>query len=81
MIRVLHHIEDIDNAFVNVSNLLKEKGYFILEFPNKTHLKASFRKMFRGDLTYPLNIFPLDIRSKKNIKRKHFHLLIFIPIR
>ena len=40
MIRVLHHIEDIDNAFVNVSNLLKEKGYFILEFPNKTHLKV-----------------------------------------
>jgi ubiquinone/menaquinone biosynthesis C-methylase UbiE len=28
MIRVLHHIEDIDSAFVNVSNLLKEKGLY-----------------------------------------------------
>lgn len=79
MIRVLHHIEDIDNAFVNVSNLLKEKGYFILEFPNKTHLKASFRKMFKGDLTYPLNIFPLDIRSKKNIKNKTLPFINFHP--
>ena len=79
MIRVLHHIEDIDSAFVNVSNLLKEKGYFILEFPNKSHLKASFRKMFKGDLTYPLNIFPLDIRSKKNIKNKTLPFINFHP--
>lgn len=79
MVRVLHHIEDIDKAFENVSNLLKEKGYFILEFPNKSHLKASFRKIFKGDLTYPLNIFPLDIRSKKNIKNNTLPFINFHP--
>lgn len=79
MIRVLHHIEDIDKAFKDISNLLKEKGYLILEFPNKSHLKASFRKIFKGDFTYPLNIFPLDIRSKKNIKNNTLPFINFHP--
>jgi len=79
MVRVLHHIEDIDKAFENVSNLLKEKGYFILEFPNKSHLKASFKKVFKGDFTYPLNIFPLDLRSKKNIKNRTLPFINYHP--
>lgn len=79
MVRVLHHIEDIDKAFENVSNLLKDKGYFILEFPNKSHLKAIFKKICRGDFTYPLNIFPLDIRSKKNIKKKTLPFINYHP--
>lgn len=79
MVRVLHHIENIDNAFENVSNLLKEKGYFILEFPNKNHLKANFKKIFKGDFTYPLNIFPLDIRSQKNIKKNTLPFINFHP--
>lgn len=68
MVRVLHHIEDVDNAFLEISNLLKDKGYFILEFPNKSHLKASVKNIVKGDLTYPLNIFPIDLRSKKHVK-------------
>lgn len=68
MVRVLHHIEDIDKAFEIISDLLTKRGYFILEFPNKGHAKASIRHMISGDLTFPINIFPIDIRSKKSIK-------------
>lgn len=75
MVRVLHHITNIDKAFENISDLLKDKGYLILEFPNKSHLKASIKKMMKGDITYPLNIFPVDLRSKKHIKN---HTLPFI---
>lgn len=79
MIRVLHHIENIDKAFKNISSLLKDKGYLILEFPNKSHLKASIRKICSGDFTYPINIFPIDIRSKKNIKEKTLPFINYHP--
>ncbi len=69
MVRVLHHIEDIDNAFKTISKLLIKKGYLILEFPNKNNLKASVRNILKGDITYPISIFPVDIRSRYN-KRK-----------
>lgn len=69
MVRVLHHIEDIDMAFKIINQLLSKRGYFILEFPNKNNLKASVRNILRGNITYPISIFPVDIRSKYN-KRK-----------
>lgn len=79
MVRVLHHINDIDKAFEIIYSLLNKGGYFILEFPNKSHLKASIRNMFKGNLTYPLNIFPIDLRSKKNIKNKTLPFINYHP--
>ncbi len=79
MVRVLHHIDNIDKAFDAISSLLKDRGYFILEFPNKSHLKASIKRICKGDFTYPINIFPIDIRSKKNIKNKTLPFINFHP--
>jgi 2-polyprenyl-3-methyl-5-hydroxy-6-metoxy-1,4-benzoquinol methylase len=79
MVRVLHHIEDIDQTFKIISNLLAKRGYFILEFPNKTHIKANIRKILKGDLTYPLNIFPIDIRSQKSIKKGTLPFINYHP--
>ena len=79
MVRVLHHIEDIDNAFEIISNLLKKGGYFILEFPNKSHLKANIRHFLKGDLTFPINIFPIDIRSKKHVKKNTLPFINYHP--
>lgn len=79
MVRVLHHIEDIDNAFKTINSLLVKGGYLILEFPNKSHLKANIRQFLKGDLTYPLNIFPLDLRSKKNIKKNTLPFINYHP--
>lgn len=79
MVRVLHHITDIDEAFININKLLRNKGYFILEFANKSHLKANIKGIFRGDITYPLNIFPVDLRSKKHIKNNTLPFINFHP--
>lgn len=79
MVRVLHHIEDIDRAFKNVSDLLKDRGYFILEFPNKNNLKASIKKFCKGDFTFPLSIFPIDLRSKKHIKNNTLPFINYHP--
>lgn len=79
MVRVLHHIEDVDTAFSTISDLLKDRGYFILEFPNKNHLKASLKKILKGDLMYPIRYFPIDIRSKKHIKKKTLPFINYNP--
>ncbi len=79
MVRVLHHIDDIDIAFKTINNLLSRRGYFILEFPNKSHLKASVRNILKGDITYPINIFPIDIRSKKSIKKGTLPFINYHP--
>jgi ubiquinone/menaquinone biosynthesis C-methylase UbiE len=79
MVRVLHHIEDIDSAFKTIYKVLAKKGYFLLEFPNKSHAKASLRHMITGDLTYPINIFPIDIRSKKSIKKGTLPFINYHP--
>lgn len=79
MVRVLHHIKNIDYAINTVSSLLSTGGYFILEFPNKSHLKANIKHFLKGDLTYPLNIFPVDIRCKKNIRNKTLPFINYHP--
>ena len=68
LVRVLHHIDNPDTAFLQVSKLLKDKGYFIVEFANKVHGKALIRQFIKGNFTFLLDIFPNDRRSKKNIK-------------
>lgn len=79
MVRVLHHIVDIDETFRIVNKLLAKRGYFILEFPNKSHAKASIRHILNGDLTYPINIFPIDIRSKKSVKKGTLPFINYHP--
>lgn len=68
-VRVIHHIEDVEGAIENICNLLKKKGYLILEFANKKHFKALLSQFLKGNLTFPLDIFPADRRSKKNLTR------------
>lgn len=79
MVRVLHHIKDIEKAFKIIHSLLNKGGYFILEFPNKSHLKANLRNIAKGNITYPINIFPIDLRSKKNIKNKTLPFINYHP--
>jgi len=79
MVRVLHHINNVKSAFEIIHKLLKKNGYFILEFPNKTNLKATFRQFIKGNLTYPLEISPIDIRSKKSIKKNTLPFINYHP--
>ncbi|KKU10039.1 MAG: Phosphatidylethanolamine N-methyltransferase [Candidatus Woesebacteria bacterium GW2011_GWB1_45_5] len=65
MIRVIHHIRDIETAFGIFGNLLKARGYLIVEFANKRHLKATLRHFLQGDLTFPIDPTTTDIQSRK----------------
>ena len=65
MVRVLHHLQDIDLCFETVNNLLDKNGYFILEFANKKHIKAIIYEFIKGNLTFPLEIFPKNLITKK----------------
>ncbi|MCX6706085.1 MAG: class I SAM-dependent methyltransferase [Candidatus Woesebacteria bacterium] len=79
MVRVLHHIEDTQEAFKIVAKLLKDNGYFILEFANKGHIKATLKEFYKGNITFPLDIFPIDKRSKKTKKAKTLPFINYHP--
>lgn len=52
LIRVLHHIEDVDKLFTEINRILAPNGTFILEMANKIHLKARIRASLRGDFNF-----------------------------
>lgn len=58
VVRILHHIEDLNKFIWTVDSYIKKGGFLILEFPNKKHIKSLIRELVRGNLTYPLDIFP-----------------------
>lgn len=68
LVRVMHHIKDPKEAVEMASKYLPKGGYFILEFANKLHGKAILKNLMTGNITFPLDIFPIDKRSNKNIK-------------
>lgn len=79
MVRVLHHIEDPDATFKAINRLLKKRGYLILEFANKRHLKAMLREFLKGNFTFPLDIFTKDARSPKSIRKNTIAFLNYHP--
>ena len=79
MIRVLHHLEDIDSALGVISKLLKKRGYLLIEFANKRNLKATFREFLKGNFTFPLDIFTKDMRSKRSITKGSIAFLNYHP--
>jgi ubiquinone/menaquinone biosynthesis C-methylase UbiE len=79
LIRVLHHIKDIDCALKIINKLLVNNGYFILEFPNKKHFKATFFEFIKGNFIYPMELDTLDKRSRKNVKKNTIPFLNFHP--
>lgn len=79
LVRVLHHITDLDLAFTTLNRVLSDKGHLILEFPNKRNLKRTMKELFLGNFTYPIDIFPTDLRSRKSIKNKFLPFLNYHP--
>lgn len=79
MVRVIHHIVDPDKAILTVNRLLKPGGYFILEFANKSHIKATIKELSKGNFTYLMDISSKDIRSAKSIKQKTLPFINYHP--
>ena len=68
MVRVIHHIGKLDESIEIVRRMLKNKGYFILEYPNKRNLKAVLIEFFQGNFTFFSDILTKDLRSKRSLR-------------
>ena len=60
MIRVLHHIADVSRALLQVKNAMRPGGIFILEFANKSNLKAIFRYWLGRQKWSPFTLEPVE---------------------
>ena len=79
VVRVLHHIKNIDKALSIISKLLRKNGYVIVEFANKRHIKAAILEFLKGNFTFLFDIFPKDIRSPIFIKKKTLPFINYHP--
>lgn len=52
MIRVSHHLDDLEKAFQEVGQILKDDGVFILEIANKIHFKSVLINSLKGNFSY-----------------------------
>jgi ubiquinone/menaquinone biosynthesis C-methylase UbiE len=69
MVRVLHHLKNVDSAFRIVHRIISPNGYFIFEFANKKHVKASAKELLKGNYRYVKDLSTKDLRSLKSIKK------------
>ncbi len=79
MVRVLHHLKEPEKAIQIVCQFVRPGEHIILEFPNKLHGKALLKNIIQGNVTYPLDIFPSDKRSPKNIKDRTLPFMNYHP--
>jgi len=63
MVRVMHHLPDQMPEFRELSRVLSDDGYLILEVANYTHFENRLKHIFKGK-KFPVE--PVDIRSDKN---------------
>lgn len=47
MVRVLHHLSDVPQAFAHIARVLVPQGSYVMEFANKRHLKNIGRYLLR----------------------------------
>lgn len=69
LVRVLHHIQDLDTTIATVNKISKQGAFLILEFANKRHLKAMIFEFLHGNFTFPLDIFPKEIKNARKRKK------------
>lgn len=79
LIRVLHHIENPKETFRIINHITKKGGYLILEYANKSHFKAVIKEFAKGNFTFPIDIFPKDIRCPKNVRKKTLPFINYHP--
>jgi len=52
MIRVSHHLDNLEKAFSQINSILEDDGVFILEIANKVHFKSVVSNLLRGNFRY-----------------------------
>lgn len=52
MIRVSHHLDDLQSVFEQIYGVLNDNGVFVLEIANKMHFKSVLLNLFKGNFKY-----------------------------
>ncbi|MCX7928239.1 MAG: methyltransferase domain-containing protein [Patescibacteria group bacterium] len=65
MVRVLHHIDNIENAIKNLSTITRKGGYLLLEYANKLHFKSICREIANGNLNFAYDMSPKLVGKKQ----------------
>jgi SAM-dependent methyltransferase len=60
MIRTLHHMADAPAALLQVRNVIQPGAAFILEYANKSNLKAIFRYILHQQTWSPFSLEPVE---------------------
>lgn len=70
MVRVAHHVPDLQPTFRQAYTSLQPYGYYILEFANKIHFLSIFKILYSRNLSYLNNLESIDVRSEKAKKER-----------
>jgi len=68
LVRVLHHLQEPEKAFREISMVLKPEGFLILEFANKIHFLAQIKAFFEHNSSFANDFSPAEKRSDASIR-------------
>jgi SAM-dependent methyltransferase len=64
MVRVAHHLTNLQDSFEEIYKILKPGGYFIVEFANSTHFKSRLRNFVKFR-SVPLEPIQVNLNEKE----------------
>jgi len=79
MVRVAHHLNNLDQVFKKIAQMLPDGGFFILEFANKINFKSRLKALFSGDIKVLNTPVSIDRRSSHNINQNNILFLNHHP--
>ena len=65
MIRVAHHLADLEKMIAEIKRVLKPGGFFILEFANKMHFKNRLRAVLHFNWRFFTDHTPESLKTKR----------------
>lgn len=72
MVRVSHHLANLEAPFREVYRVLRPNGYFIFEFANKINFKSSLKAVFKRRFTFFYHL-PVNLSRGGSIDFKNYH--------
>jgi ubiquinone/menaquinone biosynthesis C-methylase UbiE len=75
IVRVIHHLKDLDIAFKTINKLTEKDGFLIIEFANKIHWKSVFLNAYKGNFNYYKETNPVNrsTNSDSSIPFLNYH--------
>jgi len=72
MVRVCHHLDNLEKAFREINSVLDKDGTFIVEYANKLNFKSVFKNLLKLNFGY-FNIKPVSVAVASDVNFSNFH--------